>query len=202
MTLTNELALQESPQGSMYEVVEIIRIEELSDVCEWLFFRLEPMGEAADSWLMVKIVDQAVDVRVYSPNADFETGNREDLIDNDQMWAFQEPDDPDDFELSELQYTKHVGWDFVDGDDEIHVDYNIKGQGEMQGKVQIDPPKSGQSELVATIVEYESGDDTTSPEMLMLEIGSYEIDEGGLIRMFFGNSIRTTEVDVLAITAA
>lgn len=204
LTLTDEQALRESVSGQNYLVKQVIKIREKSGICEWLLFEIEGLDEAPDSWLMVKIVDQELDLRVYFEDEDFESGNRNDMIDQDNMFLFQKPEDPDDFTCEELEYAKHIGWDFPgdeEGDPSIHVDYNVK-VGELQGDVSYDPCESGQSELLVTIVEFDTSDETTCPEMLVLEIGHPDNDDGGLIRMFFGNSIKPTEADVLAVTNA
>ncbi|MHA2279569.1 MAG: hypothetical protein ACXAC5_01570 [Promethearchaeota archaeon] len=204
LTLTDEQALRECLDGQNYLVKEVIKIREMDDACEWLFFRVEGLDGAPDSWLMVKIAGEELDVRVYFEDESFESGNRNDMIENETLWLFCPPDDPEDFTCEELQYAKHIGWDFPgdeDGDPDIHVDYNVK-LGELQGRVAYDPYQSEQSEHVATVVEFDTSDETTCPEMLLLEIGHAENDEGGLIRMMFGNNIRPTEVEVLAVTKA
>lgn len=204
ITLTDEQALRESVSGQNYLVKQVIKIREKSGICEWLLFELEGQEEAPDSWLMAKLVDKEVDIRVYFESDDFESGNRDDIIEQDDLWLFQPPEDPEFcLEHNELAYTKHIGWDFPgdeEGDDDIHVDYNVK-IGELQGDISYDPPQSGQRELLATVVEFDTSDETTCPELLVLEIGHPENEEGGLIRLFFGNSIKPTEVDVLAVTA-
>ena len=213
ITLTDDQALRESVSGQNYIVKEVMHIRELTGICEWIFLKLEGLEDAPSSWLMVKIVDQELDLRVYFEDPDsFETGNREDMVANETLWVFQEPDD-EEYEYGDLKYAQHVGWDFPgdeDGDPDgeivthqncdIHVDYNIKGGGEMQGKVTFDPRCSGQEDYIATIVEYDTSDETTCPEMMFIEVGDADIDEGGLIRLMFGNSIRPTEAEVLAVT--
>jgi len=206
LTLTDEQALRESISGQNYLVKQVIRLKEKSGICEWIMLAIEGLDGAPDSWLMIKIVDQELDLRVYFESEDFESGNREDLVENEELWMFQEPETDEDgeYELEDLQYAKHVGWDFPgdeEGDDDIHVDYNVK-VGELQASVAYDPYESGERELLATVVEFDTSDETTCPEMLLLEIGHPENDEGGLIRMFFGNSIKPTEADVLAVTNA
>ncbi len=219
LTLTDEQALRADVCGQSYLVKQVIKIREKSGICEWLLFEIEGQGDAFDSWLMAKLVDQEVDIRVYfEPDpGDFESGNRNDMVEQDNLFLFQPPEDPDDFTCEELEYAKHIGWDFPgdeEGDDDIHVDYNVK-VGELQGNVSYDPDNfrtatatvggtypSGQDELLATIVEFDTSDETTCPEMFVLEIGHPDNDEGGLIRLFFGNSINPTEVDVLAVTSA
>jgi len=199
ITLTDEQALRESVSGQNYLVKQVIRLKEKSGICEWLFMDIRGQDDAPDSWLMVKIVDQELDIRVYFEDDNFESGNRDDM----NLFLFQQPEDPDDFACEDLQYAKHIGWDFPgdeEGDDDIHVDYNVK-VGELQASVAYDPYESGERELLATIVEFDTGDETTCPEMLVLEIGHPENKEGGLIRMFFGNSIKPTEADVLAVTS-
>jgi len=207
LTLTDEQALRESISGEDYLVKQIIKIREKSKICEWIFFILEGQDETPDSILMAKLVDQEVDIRVFFEVDDFESGNRADMMDQENMFLFQEPED-EEFDYMDLAYAKHIGWDFPgdeEGDDDIHVDYNVK-VGEMQGDVSYDPPESGVSVMadrtlsLATVVEFDTSDETTCPEMLLLEIGHPDLEEGGLIRMFFGNDIKPTEVDVLAVT--
>jgi len=202
ITLTDEQALRESVSGQSYLVKEIIKISDLEKICEWLLFQMEGDGDIPDAWLMVKIVGTAMGLRIYFEDDSFERGNRQDMIDTDRLWLFQEPED-EDFECCDLQYAQHVGWDFPgdeEGDDDVHVDYNIKGGGELQGRITFDPPQDNQRDLIATVVEFDTSDDTTCPEMLFIEIGKADLDDGGLIRMMFGNSVRPEEVDILAIT--
>jgi len=205
LTLTDEQALRENINGQNYLVQDgIVNIKQLEGLCEWLLFPIEGLDGAPDCWLMAKIVGDNVTLRVYFESDDFQSGNREDMFEQQTIWMFCEPDDVDDFEYGELEFAKHIGWDFPgdeEGDDNIHVDYNIKGAGEMQGKVRHFPSRSGDRDLIATVAEYDTSDETTCPEMLMLEIGHHDCDEGGLIQMMFGNEIRTLEVDVLAVTA-
>lgn len=200
LTITDEQSLEEAGiKGAQYLVKQVFTIDEMSDICQWLFFRLASIEASEDDiWMLVKIVDQELDIRLYAELHDsFESGNREDMFDHEQQFVFQEPENPDDFEWSDLKYAACVEWDF-DKDD--HVDYNVK-TGEMQGTVKVDPRESGQKNWIATIVEFDTSDETHSPELLFLEIGSPSVEEGGLIRMMFGNPIKPTEVDVLAVTA-
>lgn len=210
ITLTDEQALRESVHGLSYLVREVMTIKDLDGICEWLFFMMDGDGDTPDAWLMVKIVDKEVGLRVYFEDRDsiesigFRAGNREDMVDSERLWLFQEPEG-EEFEYSELQYAQHIGWDFPgdeEGDDDIHVDYNVKGGGEMQCTVTYDPHIDDQRDLIVTIVEYDTSDETTCPEMLLIEIGRSGLDEGGLIRMMFGNAVRPEEIDALAVTTA
>lgn len=209
LTLTDEQALRESVSGENYLVKRITKIREKSGICEWLLFELEGQGETFDAWLMAKLVDQEVDLRVLFEDEGFESGDRNDMIEQDNLFLFQAPEDPDNFTCEDLVYAKSIGWDFTNGDGgegsggdgNVHVDYNVK-IGELQGDVLFCPrrvPNIGQSELLATVVEFDTSDETTCPELLVLEIGNPENDGGGLIRLFFGNNIKPTEVDVLAV---
>lgn len=206
LTLTDEQALREDVSGQHYIVKTVTKLREKSGVCEWLLFEIIGQDDAPNSWLMVKIAGEELSLRVFFEDPDFESGNRLDMLEEDNRWLFQEPDDPDDFSASELVYAKHVGWDFPgeeEGDDDIHVDYNVK-TGELQADVSCDPRETREDELLATVVEYDTSDPTTCPELLVLEIGNIKnsVDEGGYIRLFFGNDIKPTEVDVLAVTHA
>lgn len=203
LTLTDAQALRESVDGQEYLVDRITKLKELNDACEWLLFTLIGVDGAPDSTLMVKIAGKEIAIRVYFESSDFQPGNRQDMVDQSNLWLFQKPKDPEHFLCSQLKYSKHVGWDFPgdeEGDSPIHVDYNVK-VGEMQCSVAYEPHEIGQNSLLATMVEFDTSDKTTCPEMFLLEIGNVKNRHGGLIRMMFGNCIRSTEVDVLAVTA-
>ena len=201
VTLTDSQSLKKDVAGLVYSIKQILHIEESGKLCEWLFFRLIGDGDEPEKWLMIKIVDDEIDLRVYTENPDFDGRNRQDLIDAQDFWVFQQPDDPDNFRVNELKYTKSVNWDFLD---KTHSDYDLKGFGEMQGKVRISPLQTGQKkDLLASIAEYVAVGNSPKKnpvELIFLEIGSPESEAGGLIRMLFGHAIRATEVDVLAIT--
>lgn len=228
--LSDKQAIEESlrrdlgADGMTHIVKSARHIRELNDLCQWVVLELD--DDEQDLFLFIKIVDDDIDLRVIFPAAGFTPGNREDMIEEENLWLFQEPSDPDDFELMDLEYTKAVDWDAPFGgpigDGIIQATYRQKSQGVLQGQVFCYPEESGIGDQIATVVELSTDErDVDNPEMLILETGEVgaitiemdeedeaeEVDEttteseskGGYIEVFFGASIRSNEVEVLTL---
>lgn len=231
VVLTDEQAIQESlrrdqgADGLTYLVQSVIKISELNGLCEWRLLKLD--DEEQDVRLLIKIVDDEVDLRVVFGADGFESGNRQDMIDAEELWLFNEPEDPDNFDLIELQFANEVLWNVPvggpTGDGMVEATYRKKVR-DFYGRVFTDPPESGVGDQIATIVEYVTDADCDNPELLILEtgeVGSILIEEdydedgefiseehetttnaesqGGYIEVFFGALIRANEVSVLTI---
>lgn len=202
--------------GLHHQIKKVTTIKEMNGLCEW---RLLKLDSEDDLILMVKIVDEEIDLRVYAPVGDVDIGDRQDMIDDDCLWLFEEPDDPEGFEVTELKYSAELG-QFVDIDgEEKEIFYARKRQGELYGRVEVQPAESGVENQIATVVEYSTGEDVPNTEIFLLETGTVgniviEYDEeedeettvetevlsesrGGLIELFIGASVRPSEVDVL-----
>lgn len=225
IALTDEQAIQDSlekglgAEGMQYEVKRVTRIRELNELCEWLLFDLDSEEELR---LMVKIVDNEIDIRIYFAAEEFRAGDRVDMLEQDCYWLFKEPEDPDNFDPVELQFTEELEWSVpLDNDGVVdNVLFQQKGFGELFGKVTITPAESGMDNLVASVVELVTNEDVPNPELLIMEtgaVGSIVIDydeeedketteetetdserRGGLIELFVGTPINLSEVEVFS----
>lgn len=144
-------------------------------------------------YLCVKMVDKNFDLRLCFMPDDFSLGDRQDHLNWDNKWLFQEPDDPDNLKFDELLYTT----DFTrDEGDKKDISYTQKGQGELNGMVCETPQPSGCIDMIATIAEYNTDEQCNNPEAMFLEIGSAESSTGGCIKLLIGYPINAGEIGV------
>lgn len=179
--------------GKDYIAQRIRKIRERSGLMEYVMIDL---GESL--WLVLKIVDTAIDVRVYEEvDTDaFSPGNRADMIRNERYWLFQAPES-ENFNYNELLYTYSMNHAMEVEGQETEFEYDQKGQGEIYGECTTVPPEVGlPQKMMAVVVEYQSTVDNANPEIMVVEIGGENADEGGLISMMIGANIRPSEIDV------
>jgi len=206
-------------------VKEISTIEEAQGLMKWILITLEPvtLDDTQQVWyVFVKIVDDAVDIRVmYSPE-DFEDNTREGLLEHDCFWLFQEPEDPDDFEPKDLLFTESIGQD-IEGEDGKKFFYDQKRQGVLYGRMQTKPRPSGVDEpQFVTIIEFATDyDGCNNPEILLLEIGGVVMPDyseceseeeaefieeqadaqsgGGYVMLLQGANINPTDIEIMSV---
>jgi len=205
ITLTDEQSIADSiEQGKGvnaqdYIVESILTIRQDNGLAEWLLFNLG--DDDQEMYLTAKIVDQHVDLLVYFEPDEFPPGNRADIINRDDMWLFEEPDDVNDFSFDELEFTKEITWinETTDNGNTIEKEilFKIKGQGIQYGICTHQPFKTGLNRVMASVIEYSTDIDYENPDIMVLELGGEKGDEGGLISMLIGCRINLTEVDVL-----
>jgi hypothetical protein len=126
ITLKDEKSLLKDMSGVETLVKRIIKLPECEGLCTWLLLELEEATDKATQWLMVKIVGDEIDFRIYHLPAKFERGNRDDLVfggENEGHWVFQEPEVEDDGEEMTPQE--------IFGDDED--EQTFEGSDEEQG---------------------------------------------------------------------
>ncbi len=112
-------------------------------------------------YVIVKSTGAEVDVKVcYMPD-NFTEGNRQDLLNNDLHWIFEQPDDKDDFDLAELPFSSTIE------EDEGAVVFSTEGSeyGEC---------REGGDRSFATVVEYVTQSDIENPEMIIFEFNNVE----------------------------
>jgi len=145
-------------------------------------WHLHDLGDG--DFLMVKTVNDLQDIRHYNLIQDetFKEGNRQDQVDAGRLWLFQEPKDPENFKLDDLEYTKTLNYS---GDDDVEHLYVQKDQDQM----------ARWDDRLAQIIEYKTEDSCLSPEIVLIELG--EGDSGGLIMMMIGSNITAQEIVVL-----
>lgn len=194
VTLSDPQALKDSldaGEGAAARdyIVKAIQIVTNDLGIEWRFFEMYDSEETL--FLLVKSVDDAMDLRVYFEPPEFETGNRRDVLDTGQRWLFQEPEDPDDFRFDKLEYTLTIGAPVVPNE------YERKRVGALFGELSFLPPRPEMGDCLAQIVEYQSQEECENPEILILESGGESGDEGGYIMLLLGAPISPEDVEIL-----
>ena len=198
ITLRDQQAIEDSMEkgngmrGVDYVVKTVYRLKELNGLAEWNLFLLDDPGDII--WLMVKIVEQEIELRVYFEHPQFDPGNRKDMMDQENLWLFMEPDNPADFQYNDLKFTDHIE---IESDNDDVLIYRQKGFNEMHCWCERLPVPPGIKNQIATIVEYQAKEKCENPELLLLEMGGQNSSDGGLIRLMIGCSLRPTEIDIL-----
>lgn len=154
-----------------YEVKSIKTFNDEGNLAEYLLIDLERENE--NILLAVKIVDDTVSQRIYFKVEDFEEGNRLDIINRKDEWVFEEPADPSDFEISDLQYASTIEQQI----DEEEVEFYMLPQGELYGECTSIPKESGIGNIFLTLVEYTTDVDCINPFMLITEEEVIQPDE-------------------------
>ncbi len=194
--ISDQQTLQDSVKAGLgmkplqYTVAEITTVQEMDDLCTWIFYLLKPtqVEIKQDLMLLCKIVDTVMDIRLYY-QTEFKPGSRSDIIQRGDFFLFRSPQDPDNFKASELKYSM----DLTHEDDR----WVLKDFGEMNGDVTFEPSKTGMEDMVATVAEYALTEgQTLDTEVLILEIGK---GVEGLVKMFAGCGINQSEVEVYPV---
>jgi hypothetical protein len=183
-------------RGIDYTVERIGKLRQVNDLSTHLLFTLK--DEAQMTYLLVKIVDDLIDLGLYFEPDGLAPGTRQELVDRGALWLFQEPSNPQNFDPAELRYTTSIRQTLPKaGGGQEEVLYEIKPQGELQCDYTETPPRSGMSgNLLATVVEYRTAQQTENPEFLILEIGEKN-GTSSYVQFFLGCGVKFSEVDVL-----
>lgn len=195
ITLSDAATLEERMKKGLglaapaYAVDRTIKCVHSGRLVEYVVLRLK---EVTDTAIVVKIVDQNLDIRVYLEVSDFTKGNRKDMIAAENFWLYEEPKNPENFTYNELRYSAEITRKVGDK----AVVYTRKDPGEIDAECTENPALSGVGDLLATICEY-LAEGVDNPELLILEVGSADCEEGGLITMFSGRNVGIGDVDVL-----
>jgi hypothetical protein len=182
-------------RGIDYTVRSIGKLKEVNGLSTHLFFTLH--DEEQVTYLLVKIVDDLIDLGLYFEVDGLAPGTRRELIDRGALWLFQEPSNPDRFDPADLRFTTTVRHTLPkNGGGQEELVYEIKGQGELQCNYTETPPRSGMHDALATVVEYRSAEPTENPEFLILEVGDKR-GTSSYLQFFLGCGVKFSEVDVL-----
>src|ERR1700679_205260 len=90
ITISDAQAIQDSMKrglgvkGIDYTVKSVGRLDQLEGLSTHLLFNLDDSEQAVN--LLVKIVDDAVDLFLYFPVPGLEPGNRHELLDRGMLW--------------------------------------------------------------------------------------------------------------------
>lgn len=205
ITLSDQQAITDSIErgtgvaGIDYIVESIWKIREMNGLAEWLLFKLDE--EDQELWLVVKIVDQHLNLLVFFEPDEFIPDNRRDVVERGDTWLFEEPEDNENFEFDALQFVSEIEWSVQTGENGETFDqellYRMKQQGVLYGHCTHDPVQAGIKRILTSVIEYATDSDYENPELMLLELGGENSSDGGLITMLVGNSINMDEVDVL-----
>ena len=181
--------------GLNYEVKQVLRIKDHSDLAEWILLRLEG---ADDVWFMVKTAGREVDLRVFFEVPEFPAGNRADLIAAEMYWLFEDPGPDWHAQYNDLKFTDIITIDQGPGDQgpPTQTRYRLKPFGARYGGCTELPKGPGAEVLPAAVVEYLTIDPTDNPELLILELGGEGDPNGGYIQMMLGCPIDPSDVNV------
>ena len=207
VTLRDEQTIQEMLDdgeadvsvGRDYLVKSLVRVREMNGAAVWLRFELESVREEDSVWLVVKIADKDLILSVYFSAEGMEPGNRQDMLDREFFWLFEEPKDPDNFRHNELAFANRLQLPVMVGEEEREVEFEKLGGIEHHGKVSYLPVLDGMEQMMGTVVDYQTEADVPNPRIQIVEIGRPENEFGGNIEFLQGADIRTSEVDVLPI---
>jgi hypothetical protein len=199
VTVDEQIKAGKGVDGLFIPVSRTASVQSGGGAVQWIFIELK--DTAPKTYVMAKAVGEFLDLRLYREAADFPTGNRKDMLDTENFWVFEKPDNPDDFSYLELKYTDTVTRKIEGGE----ITYTQKSQGEMDGECAMNPEIPGSVALLATISEYQADIDAggrtptgANNELMFLEAGSPDLDEGGLIQLLEGRTLQLTDVDVLS----
>lgn len=180
----NALSKKEGTE-SQYVIKSIRDIQSRENGIQWLFFELE---SEENIWLLVKIVGDEFDLRVYFEPKDFAKGDRSDMIENECFWLFEEPENTEDFAFNELEFTKNFQLE--------ESEYQMKPFGMLTGIVQ-DTPSNALNGSLVCITEYRTEDEVDNPEIMFIEIGGETSDTGGFIYVLVGTPITAEEIEII-----
>lgn len=184
--------------GRDYQVEEAWRVRERQDVAEWQFFRIRSPHDEDATWLLVKSAGDALSAGVYFEADGFQPGSRRDILDQNNFWVFNEPRDPDNYRVQELQFASHLYFN-VDLNGEVReVEFAKMGNLEFHGSATADPPVPGNDRMVGTVAEYETMLPVPNPKVAFLETGIPGSNDG-LVRMLQGADIRMSDLEVLPV---
>jgi len=187
-------------RGIDYTVQSIARCNQVDGLSTHLLFTLGDSEQT--TYLVVKIVDELVDLFLFFEPPGLPSGGRPELLERGMQWLFQAPQNPDNFDPADLRYTMtiHQSVPAADGQGApTDLTYVLKSQGELQANYTETPPRQGlPQEMLATVVEYRTEEPTDNPELLILEVGEQRSTQS-FVRFFLGCPVKASEVDVLGV---
>lgn len=194
VSLTTSLQEGKGLEPKDYVVKSVKRFEDTNDLFTWVILELENGWE-----IIAVIVDDEMDIRLCREVSDegFSPCNREMAIDNGWFWLFQEPEDPDNFVPSDLDYTDLLYREYQKSDEWVEYEYQSSPVGVVAGKIYYNPAQSGiDNPQFAMLHDYRADDDCPWERMTLLEQGGEDCDEGGLLTLRIGTTITLAEIEV------
>ncbi|GEM_PF-4580071 len=181
-----------------YTITSMKYVQPPEGLVEYYLYDIEGAGE--NLLLTVKIVGDVFDIFIYFPISGVEPGNRLSFEQQGFDWLFIPvngiPEMLPDFPRNEWLYTQEF---FIPIDDKLNnkIDgkFNLKAPGELTGPCRQNPPVSGLDTMIATVAEYCTEADTMNPEVLLLEVGNPDNEDGGLIKAYIGVAVDLRNVE-------
>jgi len=177
-----------------YTVGEVRTIGEVTGLGTWMMYRLDDPGQQT-LWLVLKIVDELMDVRVYyTPDEDFTPNNRDTLVNEGKIWML---DTTQGLPIMDALFAPSIAYvEKHDDGSEISLNY-IRKTSTLTAEMAIDPPPAGLPLRMMTLVtEYNTSQSCLNPELLVLEVGDDE-QQGGLMQLFLGANLGEADFAVL-----
>ncbi len=202
VTLTDTAALEASQMqgrglaGMEYVVEEILHVVENDNLCEWFVCRI--VHPEQELYLVAKLFASEVQLKVYYAPPAVISGTRKEQVEAGNTFIFR--DATDWHQYMKLIHASKIDWDFdVDGKTD-KVQFVQKGNMELTGKGyyqgDLNVSKIGQP-LLATISEYLAQKKCSDPELMILEVGSYNSKVGGVIKVLLGAPVNEFEISIL-----
>jgi len=192
VVLSDEQAIEDALKAGKgktemdYLVKSIRVIEDRKTGIEWRFLRLESPDNL---WILIKIVDREFDLRAYFEPSDFQPGDRQDLLDHECYWMFDEPADPNNYRLNDLQFARSFE---IEG-----CVYEQKPFGMLAGFVRETPVVKELEGVLTCVCEYRTEGETKNPEAIFIEMGGEHSERGGYIYVLLGNPISQEDIEVI-----
>ena len=156
-------------------------------------------SEQGDDVLVVALGVEEPDVRVYFLPDEFPSGTRLDLVSEGFLGFFAEPEDPDHFELTELEYAEEPAMPpMVIAEEEREVQFRPAGF-----RRPVFGHYAGEHPVPVIWMEYGTDDpDVPNPMILLREenwvtADGKQAEDGGHITIMLGTRIARSEIAVL-----
>jgi hypothetical protein len=175
-----------------YKVKSSRKIVQEDKLGTYVFLEMDdPTG---DFCFFAKIVDDNIDVRIYTPITWIQPGDRANLINTGNQKFFQPPQDVNNFVPNDLEWTESFDLT-IDGN---NVPFNKKYT--MYGVATESPKRSGIGDTFTAVTEFAAVVDVPNPEIIILELGGInpngdDLPNGGLIVPFEGYRIENDDVE-------
>jgi hypothetical protein len=187
--------------GRDYQVEEVWRVSEKRGVAEWQCFRIRSPKDEDATWLVIKSAGEELSAGVYFEADGFESGNRRDILNQNHFWVFNEPRDPNQYQVLELEFASHLYFNVDLQGETREVEFAKLGNLEFHGRVSVDPAVQNMDRFVGTVAEYETMLPVPNPKVMFLEAGLPD-SNGGLVRMLQGAEIGLNDVEALPLGGA
>jgi len=169
------------------QVDTIWRIIEAGGSAEYILVNLD----LDNQFVLVRIIGKRITVYALRIDPTFSMGDRQDMIDRDNFWIFEPPEDKDNYDLLNLRFTEAL--DPMD----VEFVWRRNSVGEIEGPCE-QLPSNGTENLLATLTQYHCDDNMCpTPDIVVLEIGDARSSRGGTIQILHGEKINPESVSIL-----